>query len=372
VSGASWHPTATQELLLDATVGDAAGAATAFARWRGAQDLALIDDGSARLLPLLVPRAHLFPADDPAWPVIRGCYRRAFFHGQLLRARAMEALDLLAGAGIAALTLKGGAMLRYYGSNPALRPMNDFDVLVPRELAVDAMRVLVDHGWRSALPQPELLPEAYHSAGFSSRDGLDIDLHWHVVPAQDEPSSLADAWTAAVPDGATSLALGAEDLLVVVCAHAAQWSPIASVRWVADALAILRAEGGAFEWARVGTLAAGWHVVPHLTDTLGYLRDRWRVDVPAPVFAQLASAEVSAAERRAYAVLGRMPGAADYLARPWHRYRLRTRATNAIAALPGFVRYLQVTLGQPRARGIPGEILWRYMRWRRDRRAGRR
>jgi hypothetical protein len=67
-----------------------------------------------------------------------------------------------------------------------------------------------------------------------------------------------------------------------------------------------------------------------------------------------------------------MPGAADYLARPWHRYRLRSRDKNAIAALPGFVRYLQVTLGQPRARDLPGEILARFSRWRRDRKAGRR
>ena len=207
-------------------------------------------------------------------------------------------------------------MLRYYDGNPALRPMNDFDVLVPRERAVDAISVLVDHGWRSALPQPELLPEAYHSAGFSSRDGLDFDLHWHVVPAQRRsrgPRGRVDGGSAGRRGEATSLALGAEDLLVVVCAHAAQWSPIASVRWVADALAILRAEGRAFDWARAGTRAARWHVVPHLTDTLGYLRNRWRVDVPASVFAQLASAEVSRLDRRAYAVLGRMPGTADYL-----------------------------------------------------------
>ena len=374
ISG-SWRPTATQELLLDATVGEAAGARAAFLRWRETQDLAQIDDGSSRLLPLLVPRAHLFPADDPAWPVIRGCYRRAYFHGQLLRARAMDALALFADSGIATLALKGGALLRYYDGNPALRPMNDFDMLVPRDRAGDAIRILLDHGWRSALPDPELLPEAYHSAGFQSRDGLDFDLHWHLVPSNDDSTALADVWKATVPaggDGAALLALGAEDLFVVVCAHAAQWSPIASVRWVADALAILRTEGDAFDWTRVGTQAARWHVVPHLTDTLGYLRDRWRVDVPAPLFARLANGEVSAVERRAYAVLGRIPGAADYLARPWHRYRLRSRDRNAIAALPGFVRYLQVTLGQPRVRDLPGEILARFIRWRRDRKAGRR
>jgi len=375
VIGGSWRPTATQELLLDATVGDAAGAGAAYARWREIQDFALIDDGSSRLLPLLVPRAHLFPADDPAWPVIRGCYRRAYFHGQLLRTRAKEALALFGDAGIATLALKGGALLRYYNGNPALRPMNDFDVLVPRERAVDAIRILLENGWRSALPDPELLPEAYHSAGFQSRDGLDFDLHWHVVPSCDDPAAVADVWTAAVPvgdDSTTSLALGAEDLFVVVCAHAAQWSPIASVRWVADALTILRTEGDAFNWTRVGTQAGRWHVVPHLTDTLGHLRDRWRVDVPTPVFARMASTEVPSVDRRAYSVLGRMPGAADYLARPWHRYRLRSRDKNAIAALPGFVRYLQVTLGQPRARDLPGEILARFDRWRRDRKSGRR
>ena len=391
--GGSWRPTATQELLLDATVGDSAEAANAWSRWRQAQDLATIDDGSARLLPLLVPRAALFPADDPAWPVIRGCYRRAYFHGQMLRVRAVEATALLTSAGIATLVLKGGALLRYYDFNPALRPMNDFDVLVPQERAVDAIRLLVAHGWTSAWPQPELLPDAYHSACFTSRDGLDFDLHWHVVPSNNDSAAEASAWAAGVrcdlsgaaapkhsggaaapnhSSGAAIRALGPEDLLTVVCAHAAQWSPIASVRWVADSLAILRAEGSAFDWTRVVAQAARWHVVSHLTETLGYLKDRWRVDVPATVLKQLSSLPVPMVDRRAYAVLGRMPNTADYLARPWHRYRLRSRETVAVAALPGFVRYLKITLGRSNVRDLPMEIVARFRKWRRDRAVGRR
>ena len=380
--GGSWRPTATQELLLDATVGESADAARAWTRWRQAQDFATIDDGSARLLPLLVPRAKLFPADDPSWPVIRGCYRRALFHGQMLRARAAEATALLADAGIATLALKGGALLRYYEGNPALRPMNDFDVLVPRERTVDAIRLLIANGWTSATSQPELLPEAYHSACFTSRDGLDFDLHWNLGPSNSDSAAEASVWTAAVPcnmsgvaapstaGGAGIRALGPEDLFTVVCAHAAQWSPIASVRWVADALAILRTEGQKFDWARVSAQAVRWHVVPHLDETLHYLRDRWGVDVPATVFAQLAGVRVPAVDRRAYAVLGRMPGTFDYLARPWRRYRVRSRDKGALAALPGFVRYLQITLGRARIRDLPMEILARFGRWRRDRAAG--
>jgi Uncharacterised nucleotidyltransferase len=375
VIGGSWRPTAAQELLLEATVGDTVAAAAAFQRWRGEQDLATLDDGSARLLPLLVPRSSLFPASDPAWPVIRGCYRRAYFHGQMLRARAAEAMAMLADSGIPALALKGGALLRYYDGNPALRPMNDFDALVPRARALDAIRLLIAHGWRSTLPNPELLPDAYHSACFTSRDGLDFDLHWDVVPSSTNAFAEDDVWTAAVTSevGGMSLrAVGAEDLLTVVCAHAAQWSPIASIRWVADALAILRSDGTPFDWARVVRQSARWNVVPHLHETLSYLHARWHAPVPATVLAELAGLPVSAVDRRAYAVLGRMPGTADYLARPWHRYRLRSRESGALQALPGFVGYLKVTLGRARASELPAEILARFRLWRRDRALGRR
>jgi hypothetical protein len=67
-----------------------------------------------------------------------------------------------------------------------------------------------------------------------------------------------------------------------------------------------------------------------------------------------------------------MPGTADYLARPWYRYRVRNRHKSAMAALPGFLRYLQVTLGRPRATDLPLEIVTRIRRWRHDRALGRR
>ena len=373
--GGSWRPTATHELLLEATVGDPQGAPAAFARWRQAQDVAAIDAGSLRLLPLLVPRAALFPADDPAWPVIRGCYRRAFFHGQMLRARAAEATQLLAAAGIPVIALKGGALLRYHDGNPALRPMNDFDGWVPRGQASAAIRTLLANGWRSALPLPELLPEVYHSACFTSHDGLDFDLHWHLVPSSNDPAAEDNARAAAIPCDLHRVAihaLSAEDLLTVVCAHAAQWSPVAPVRWVADSLAILRCEGTHFDWPRVVKQAMRWHVVPHLVETLRYLRDRWSAAIPDAVFAQLASAPVSAIDRRAYTVLGRIPDATSYLMRPWHRYRVRTQDVNTLAALPGFIGYLKITLGRAHARDVPMEILARFRRWRRDRAIGRR
>jgi hypothetical protein len=373
VSRAAWRPTTAEELLLEATVGPASGAAAAFAAWRSAQDLDAIGEGSLRLLPLLVPRAALLDRDDRAWPVIRGCYRRAFVRGQLLAHRAAEAMTLWDGAGIPTVLLKGGALLPYYGGNTALRPMNDYDVLVPREQAPQAIRMLLDNGWTASLPHPEALPVAYHGACFRSRDGFDIDLHWQVLPSADDGDE-AFAWNASEPftlHAVPTRTPCAADLLTIVCAHGTQWSPASGVRWVADALHMLRGREAGFDWQRVLESGGRWHVALPLVETFSYLAARWNVDVPVGFLEDLRRIPVTAVDRRAYRALSVKPGFGAYLLRPWRRYRLRTRRMSPWRALPGFMTYLRVTLGRSKAHQVPMEAVRRALRFRRARRLGR-
>lgn len=370
--GGGWRPDAGQELLLAATVGPADGAAAAFAAWRRTHDVATLDAGSTRLLPLLVPRQAILDADDAPWTVIRGVYRRAFVHGQLVCRRAGDAIGRLAAAGIDAIALKGGALVAYYGDNPALRPMNDFDVLVRRENAVAAIGALTRAGWRAQWPRPERLPEAYHGACFVSPDDLDLDLHWSVLPS-DEGAFDERLWNASEPAAMPGIAARvpcAADLLVIVCAHAAAWQPVSPVRWVADAIHIVGERGDAFDWPRVVAAGQGWRVTLQLADTLGYLAERWGVAVPGATLAALRGSPVGRIDRRSYEAAATMPGLADYLMRPWHRYRLRARHVPAWRSLAGFVRYLEITMGLRDWRALPAEIVVRVRRFRRDRRLG--
>ena len=374
--GGGWRPTLAQECLLAIALDPDADAKAAWSAWRAQipiGDELAIDGGTARLFPLLLPHLGELPANDPALPLVRGYYRRSIYHTQLLRTRAATVMQRFAQANIPTLVLKGGVLgLRYY-SHPGQRPMNDFDVLVPRAQAVAAIRVLLDLGWASELPQACALPEAYHSACFRSPDGLDFDLHWHLLPEACFAGADDSAWEAAEPfavETVPSRTLCPSDLLVVVCAHAAHWTPISPVRWVADALTILGREGARIDWQRVGAQAEHWHVVPHLRDTLSYLARRWSAPVPAALPQQLDCYAVGAIDRTAYRVLGTLPGPLAYLCRPWLRYRLRTRDRTWFRALPGFARYLQITLGRERWSALPGEIVRRYMRWRIDRARG--
>lgn len=368
----AWRPDPAQTLLLEACLGPRERAAEAFARWRRTIDLKSIDAGSQRLLPLLVPRANLFDSGDAAWPVIRGVYRRAFVHAHLLGRRGGAIVDTLSASGIPAMVLKGAALIAYYRNQPALRPMNDFDVLVPREHARKAIAVLEAMGWRTGWPCASRLPEVYHGAAFRPADGLelDLDLHWSVLPADDGAHDRA-LWTDAVRcvlPGTSTLAPCAEDLLVIVCAHATGWMPIPALRWVADALRILEARGGGIDWNRVTAAARAWRVTLQLADTLTYLATNWRVAVPAPTLERLRSTVVDEVDRRAYRGLASRPRLGAYLMRPWRRYRLRSRSVPAWRALPGFVRYLEVTLGRSHWSALPVEILRRLLRFRRLRR----
>lgn len=370
--GGGWRPDAGQELLLAATVGPLDGAAAAFAQWRRTHDIETLDAGSTRLLPLLVPRQPVLGADGAPWAVIRGVYRRAFVHGQLVCRRAGDAIARLASAGIDAMALKGGALIAYYDGNPALRPMNDFDVLVRRENAVAAIGALARVGWRTQWPLPERLPEAYHGACFVSPDDLDLDLHWSALPS-DEGAFDPRLWNASGPGAIPGIAVRvpcAPDLLVIVCAHAAAWQPVSPVRWVADALHIVGDGAASFDWPRVVDAARAWRVTLQLADTLGYLGERWGVAVPPETLAALRATPVGRIDRRSYEAAATMPGTASYLMRPWRRYRLRARHVPGWRALPGFVRYLEITMGLRGWRQLPREIALRLRRFRRDRRLG--
>ncbi|MEO8537248.1 MAG: nucleotidyltransferase family protein, partial [Betaproteobacteria bacterium] len=220
--GGAWLPTAGQEDLLEAAVGAEDGVAAAWRRWRAVHDLESIDAGSARLLPLLMPRLDRIPKDDDARRRIVGAYRRTFYHGNLLRARAARALAALHAAGLPTLVLKGGVLGAVHYADLALRPMNDFDALVPATRGADAMRALIADGWRTTHPLAERLPDAYHSAPLTSHDGLEFDVHWNLLQQANEPDVDSPAWQAAEPFtvmGVPTRRLCASDIVVVACAR---------------------------------------------------------------------------------------------------------------------------------------------------------
>jgi len=133
---------------------------------------------------------------------------------------------------------------------------------------------------------------------FVAPDRPEVDLHWHALHDSCQVDADADFWASAVPldlDGVVVKALNATDQLLHVCVHALQPTRRGNLRWVTDAVGIVR--HGVIDWPRFLDQASRRRLVPQVRRALGYLRANFADTVPERVWRALVRARVSWLER---------------------------------------------------------------------------
>lgn len=336
-------PTPRERLLLEAALLEGDAARLAWERWKSIDDLDELDAGAQRLLPLLYRRLVALGVDDPALPRLKGVYRRSWYHNQRLFHRVGAALGDLEAAGVPTMVLKGAALSVLHYRDPGARPMEDADVLVPMERAAEAIAVLRESGWSPQSRQPERLIGVRHAEPLEDEEGLSIDLHW---TALSQPSRDEALWAASVPaqvGGAPTRALRPADQLLHVCLHGAAWEgaarasaqAVSHVRWVADAVTVLRSEPD-LDWGRCLEQARTRRLTVALAEMLTYLRDGFVPSVPAAVIEALEATPTSRFERAAQRAAMRSPTVLRTLVIERDRYRrLREMSAHGGESVPG-------------------------------------
>ena len=75
-------------------------------------------------------------------------------------------------------------MIARWTGDSGARMMADFDLLVPRERALDAVSCLLERGWRPAVDRSGPVTDAdldeEHALLLKSDGGGELDLHWRV------------------------------------------------------------------------------------------------------------------------------------------------------------------------------------------------
>lgn len=371
-----YFPSPMHELLLRAGLLKDDRALEAWRAWTAHVHLPddPVDGGALRLLPLVYHNLTSLGFRDAVLPLLKGIHRRTWYENQLRLHSLAGLLDRFCEAGIPTLVLKGAALaLRYY-ADVGLRPMDDADVLVPTERALEAVGLLRRLGWRerhyreSSHVNPTIIA-VRHSWEFSNEAGDRVDLHWHALftscfPGADEP-----LWRNAEPltiGGVPSLTLSATDALIHTCAHGGHWNLLPPVRWVSDAIHILRSEAHHIDWQRLVSLVQWLGVTLHVRDSLGYLIERFDAPIPAEVLTQLSRTPGSGEEHRAYACLSSAPtGLLPSFGRVWHSYaHYRALWVRRTASRPpvGLLAYARASTGQPTNRHLFQRVLqliWR-------------
>jgi hypothetical protein len=357
-------PTAAQEALLCAVLLDGDAAAAAFDAWRRAVDARTLDEGSRRLLPALYRNLARLGIRTPLLDELKDLHRRSWYRNQILFHDTARVVGAFAEAGIDTLLLKGVPLALECYPDAASRPMADVDILVRPDAVVRAVDLLARTGWRPDGTPLGWPAEPRNAWTFIGKDAREVDLHWRVFRAG--RVSEADIWSAAVPLDVMGVATRAPclpDLFLHVLAHGLVWNPVPSIRWIADAVLILRRGGDTFDWTRVfeQARARGW--LPTLHRALSYLGGRFEVPLPAAVRADLDAFHATSAER--IALWAQMhPGVVAGTIRTWDDYARYAADSGRRRTPVGFVRYLNA-FWQITRRGLPAKVADRVRhRWR--------
>lgn len=306
--GTVW-PDAEQALVLRAVFAPPEEGLAAFHRWRDGVDLdGPIEPGAYRLMPLLYLRLAALGVRDPLMQRLKGVYRRAWSDTHALFHATAPALEALHAAGIETLLLKGAPMVLLHYRQHGARPMADVDIAVRQGDLDAAVAALGAAGWVPDAPIGQAERRFRHARTFRGPTGQEMDLHWHLLFESGSDEADAPFWAGRVPlafrDIPTS-ALAPSLELVHVLAHGLRPNRESPIRWIADALTLLRAPDAAMDWARVTDVAARLGLARRVALGLRHLGGQYGQAVPEDALRALDAAPLGLAERLEMRVMAR-------------------------------------------------------------------
>jgi hypothetical protein len=287
MGNAAFLPTLHQGLLLRACLLEGEDAVAAWQTWRASTKLDQIDGGSTRLLPLLADKLQRLNLHDAAFDIYRGVQRRSWARNQILFHAAAHIVRQLEAEKIAVMALKGIVLASVYYDEMSLRPMNDVDLLIRREDAEKAVRILEQSGsWtRSSGFSPrepaDFAVQPSCAFTFDNNAEVEIDLHWRLFRAYNSAQADAALWERARPfeiAAARCVAPSTTDMLLHVVAHGLRWNSLPGLRWAVDATMLIRR--APVDWVYFSEQARRRGLGDGLGQAFGYLREVLQAPIP--------------------------------------------------------------------------------------------
>jgi hypothetical protein len=379
----AWQPNDVQRLLLRAALLSGPDAVAAWRQWCARADADRLDEGSNRLIPLLSANLDRLGVRDDRSGRLRGYRRRTWYVNQV----KMKALEVVLGAfarsGIATAILKGAAFGRMFYADPSLRPMSDLDILVPRDDALRAIAWLLGQGWTAADRRVARRLAIFFRTGGAharrtdaevearvlqreeiafARGTIELDLHWRVLHHRGWPGAEDAFWDGSIQTtvgAASTRMLNATDSLLHVCEHGSRWNHVPPIRWIADAVMILRTDGATIDWDRLVRRARELQVTFALAAMLGYLREEFDAPVPASCLAELRAIRTTWIERAEHRLTNRPPGELPFVWRLWFEHVRASRGRSWCRTLASFPRHLEYAFDLRRMSELPSFVVAR-------------
>nr|WP_284701122.1 nucleotidyltransferase family protein [Rhodoplanes tepidamans] len=228
--------------------------------WRGIDDFDAVRGTDSALFPQIFWNVGAAIRDRTLAARLKGAARHQWIRNQYLIASCAGVLDVLIGAGIRGVLLKGAAIATAVDDDPGLRAMSDCDVMVPRGRALEAVERLVAAG---IVEPPRLVAadlDLIHGLTLFRRPAsiATVDLHWRLLREVAAEELSAEVIAGARPVrfcGRECLAAAPEHLVFHAIVHGTAFAHDPHYGWLVDTAKILRRTGDAFDWRRLAAMA---------------------------------------------------------------------------------------------------------------------
>jgi hypothetical protein len=247
--------------------------------WEKIQPMEDIDYASMRLIPYLYKQSLRFDVELKDNGICKGLYLRSWYTIQVKTAmpqRELGNLGFLSGC----LILKGAALQQsIYKEDPPTRPADDIDVLIPLALKNKGMTQLIASGFKLEGPFTLSTILTLRNSANLYKGASNVDLHWSIFPICRDPEFHERLVSRATPSTQAFLTPSATDNLIHTLVHGYGSNSIAPIRWVLDAVLLIRS--GEIDWTLFNqeVEATGWsELVSH---QFKYLKETFAIDAPS-------------------------------------------------------------------------------------------
>lgn len=282
-------PDDRQQLLLQAALCSESVGYDSWQKWRKLVDLDTIEEASFRLIPLLYENLKRLHVTELELGKLRGISRYHWCKNQLLLKSMVELLLLLEKNGITTLVLKGGALVYSHYSSPALRPMSDMDIMVPRGQLPGTIELMQEYGWklRGGIDIYDSgVFNRLHSVELTDGRGNECDLHWTPIWDATWKGAEVHFWETSEPftlQGVNTRVLGPTEQLFHTIVHGSSYNAMPPIRWIADAVKILAKDSGSIDWEGMLRLGRKYGYLTSLQQGVLYLSGNYPVSIDARV-----------------------------------------------------------------------------------------
>jgi len=333
-----------KELLHAILDKDPRAAMSHFEAWSSSIRFDEIEGGSYRLIPALYKKISQLKASFPHQERMKGIYRYFLFQTRLQMHQSRKVLDAFDHAQIDFMLLKGAALIAAYYESPALRPMNDIDILVKRADAERAFQLLQSLGWHTDRNRDfQRAFHTLHSISLTQANQVDFDLHWNVIYQVAWEGSEQAYWeeteTALLGDHSVSI-LKPEMQVLHNIAHGLRFNTLSAIRWIPDVMLILEKRKDQLDWNHLLNLAKERRLVYSLRYGLTLLADEFKAEIPQSFLENLQAMPVSKAERKLHAAMNQ-PSRFTMFKAHWQIYMLHREKDPYWKRLIGLPHYIK-------------------------------